>query len=137
MRGFLGRTEPDPLTLAEPSAGAGGIMVGRRVFGDEPLRRPPPPLHEVLESNEEGALVRIRVEGPAGATGLEVLGDFTFWEPRAMSRDGDHWTLEIQILSGTHHFGFLADGDWYLPENVPDLVSDEWGRTNATLVIEG
>jgi hypothetical protein len=68
---------------------------------------------------------------------MDLLGDFTLWEPQAMSRDGDGWAIEIRIPSGTHHFGFLADGEWYLPENVPDLVSDEWGRKNATLVIEG
>jgi hypothetical protein len=82
-------------------------------------------------------MVRIRVKGPAGAEALDVLGDFTLWEPRAMDRDGDSWTIETTIPVGTHHFGFLADGEWYLPENVPDQVSDEWGRKNATLVIEG
>jgi hypothetical protein len=137
MRGFLGRTEPDPLTLAEPSAGAGGVLVGRRLLGSKPLGRPSPPLHEVLGSIPEGARVRIRVKGPAAAEALDVLGDFTLWEPRAMDRDGDSWTIEITIPVGTHHFGFLADGEWYLPENVPDQVSDEWGRKNATLVIEG
>ena len=52
-------------------------------------------------------------------------------------RDGDEWVGRLTIEPGTHHFGFLADGEWFLPEDTPDTVPDEWGRTNATIVIEG
>jgi hypothetical protein len=54
-----------------------------------------------------------------------------------MVRDGSRWRVRLNIPPGTHHFGFLADGIWYLPEDAPDTVPDEWGRRNATLVIEG
>jgi hypothetical protein len=67
---------------------------------------------------------------------VEILGDFTLWEPLPMRADGTRWSVQLQIPEGTHHFGFLADGDWYLPEDAPDSVADEWGRKNATIVIE-
>ena len=136
LRGFLGRTEPDPLTLAEPGGGMGGILVGRRVFGRGPLPPPAPPLHNVLVRGGSTATVELHVTPPRGAREVELLGDFTLWEPVSMGRDGSVWKVELEIPFGTHHFGFLVDGEWYLPEDAPDAVSDEWGRRNATLVIE-
>jgi hypothetical protein len=136
FRGFLGRTEPDPLTLAEPGGGAGGLLLGKRLLGRDPLPPAKPPLHEVLEQREGGATVQIRVQPPGGIRQVEILGDFTFWEPVEMRRDGDAWVVELEIPEGAHHFGFLVDGAWFLPEDAPDAVPDEWGRRNATLVVE-
>jgi hypothetical protein len=44
--------------------------------------------------------------------------------------------MDVDVPDGIYNFGFLADGSWYLPEDAPDAVADEWGRKNATLVIE-
>ncbi|MFO8172907.1 MAG: glycogen-binding domain-containing protein [Longimicrobiales bacterium] len=136
LRGFLGKSEPDPLTLAEPGGGSGGLMVGRRLWGRDPLPPARAPLHEVLDSAPGASRVRIHVRPPRETEEVQVLGDFTLWEPVSMERDGDRWVVEMRISEGVHHFGFLADGEWYVPEEAPDTVSDEWGRTNATLVIE-
>ena len=54
-----------------------------------------------------------------------------------MSRQGDRWLVEVDVAPGTHHFGFLIDNEWYVPDDAPDVVLDEWGRKSATLVIEG
>lgn len=136
LRGFLGKSEPDPLTLAEPGGGSGGVMVGRRIWGGDPLPPPKPPLHEVLGKEDGATTIRIRVNAPGGTRIMEVMGDFTLWDPLPMERDGDSWVVVLEVSEGVHHFGFLADGDWFLPEEAPDAVSDEWGRKNATLVID-
>jgi len=135
LRGFLGRTEPDPLTLAEPGGGSGGLLIGRRIVGRDPLPPPRPPLHQVLEYSGGAAVVEIHVETPRGTGRVELIGDFTLWEPVPMETDGTRWSVQLEIPEGTHHFGFLADGDWFLPEDAPDAVPDEWGRKNATMVI--
>jgi hypothetical protein len=136
FRGFLGRTEPDPLTLAEPGGGAGGVLLGRRLWGRDPLPPPKPSIHTILESNETSSVVEIRIEAPRGTDSVELLGDFTLWEPVPMEHSGGVWVARVEIPVGTHHFGFLADDEWFLPEDVPDAVPDEWGRKNATIVIE-
>jgi len=136
FRGFLGRTEPDPLTLAEPGGGSGGILLGRRILGRDPLPPPRSPLHRVLEYSDVAAVVEIHVEVPRGTRQVELIGDFTLWEPLPMEADGTRWSVQLEIPEGTHHFGFLADGEWFLPEDAPDSVADEWGRKNTTIVIE-
>jgi hypothetical protein len=136
LRGFLGRTEPDPLMLAEPSAGAGGLFVARRILGTGPLGETPPSLHEIVEYSTGLATVRFEINPPSGVEHVGILGDFSYWEPIPMVRKDDVWTVELEVSVGTYHFGFMVDGEWYVPAQAPDLVSDEWGRMNATLVIE-
>ena len=65
------------------------------------------------------------------------MGDFSLWDSVPMRRDGDRWTAVLDIANGTHHFGFLVDDEWFVPDDAPDVVPDEWGRRSATLVIEG
>ena len=136
LRGFLGRSEPDPMTLAEPGSGSGGLLLGRTVYrGVTTTRRAS--LYQVVGSTETGARVRISVIAPATATRVEVMGDFSLWNPVPMSREKDRWTAVLEIGNGTHHFGFLVDDEWFVPDDASDVVPDEWGRRSATLVIEG
>ena len=136
LRGFLGRSEPDPLTLAEPGSGSGGLLLGRVIYrGSTTPRRAS--LYQVLGSTATGATVRIWVTAPATATRVEVMGDFSLWDAVPMERDRDRWTAVLEIGKGTHHFGFMVDDEWFVPDDAPDVVPDEWGRKSATLVIEG
>lgn len=139
VRGFVGRSEPDPLTLAEPGRGGGGALLGVRLAGSDGSAGGTyrsRSLHQVLGPAAEGSRVRFTLRAP-GATEVALLGDFTLWEPVAMARDGEDWVVEVTVPSGTHHFGFTTDGEWHLPEDAPDAVPDEWGRRSATLVVEG
>lgn len=132
-RGFAGRSAPDPLTLADPGRGGGGVLIGRRVAGSAGEGRAD--LFEIGEAVDGGASVRFRLVAP-GAAAVTVLGDFTLWDPVPMEPDDDGWTVTVTVPAGVHHFGFLVDGTWQVPEDAPDQVPDEWGRKNATLVIE-
>jgi len=137
LRGIGGRPEPDPLLLAEPGRQATGALVGRRIYRktEEPSRRY---LYELVDESEAGARVRFSVQASApSVTKVELLGDFTLWEPVPMSAREGRWSVTVIVPPGTHHFGFLVDGVWFLPDDAADTVPDEWGRRSATLVIEG
>ncbi len=125
-----GRTDPDPLVQSEPG-GQGGLVIGRRLvrFGPTAGKRV-----VVLGEMSGGASALFRVENQA-AQRVEVLGDFSSWEPKAMARDGRAWILEIPLTPGTYHFGFLVDGEWFVPADAPGQVSDDWGQMNATIVV--
>jgi hypothetical protein len=136
LRGFMGRSEPDPLTLAEPGSGSGGLLVGRSLYA----RAPGPqrsPSHEVMAETPAGAVVRMSIAAPAGAERVDLVGDFTLWEAVPMRRENGRWVIEVNVGPGTHHFGYLIDDEWFVPEDEENVVADEWGRTNAILVIEG
>ena len=125
-----GRTDPDPLVRSEPG-GQGGLVIGRRLVRFDPGGATPV---VVLRSTSGGAAAQFRVEDRA-AQQIEVLGDFSGWEPQAMVQDGSDWVLEIPLAAGTYHFGFLVDGEWFVPEGAPGRVSDDWGQMNATIVV--
>jgi hypothetical protein len=137
LRGFVGKSEPDPLTLAEPGSGSGGVLLGRSLYRKELDLEEAVVPYEVVSEATETARVRIRIDAPAGATRVDVLGDFTLWDAVPMRRDGNGWTAEVDVPYGTHHYGFLVDDEWYVPEDTQDVVPDEWGRLSAILVIEG
>ena len=117
-----GRTDPDPLVRSQPG-GQRGLIVGRRLVRFGPRG-----------ATSGGAAARFRLENQA-AQRIEVLGDFSGWEPQAMLQDGRAWVLEIPLAAGTYHFGFLVDGEWFVPEGAPGQVSDDWGQMNATIVV--
>ncbi|GMR12578.1 MAG: hypothetical protein BMS9Abin29_0768 [Gemmatimonadota bacterium] len=125
-----GRTDPDPLIDTQPGA-QGGVVLARSLvtFG-------PGPSSELvtLEEDPVGAIARFMLDTPGG-TRVQVMGDFSAWEPVEMRKEGQHWVVEIPVESGTHHFGFLVDGEWFVPETASGRVSDEWGRVNATLLV--
>ncbi len=125
-----GRTDPDPLVQSQPG-GQGGLVIGRRLVRFGP-GGPTPVV--ILRSTTGGVAARFRLEDQV-AEQVEVLGDFSGWEPQAMVRDGQAWVLEIPLAAGTYHFGFLVDGEWFVPESAPGQVSDDWGQVNATIVV--
>lgn len=137
VRGFFGRTDPDPLTLAQPGSGSGGVLVGRSLYASDESVGTTSALHQIVRAGPSAARVRFTVEPPASATAVALLGDFTLWDPVAMTLDDGAWVVEIDVPNGTHHFGFLVDDEWYVPADASDVVPDEWGRRSATLVIEG
>jgi hypothetical protein len=137
VRGFFGRTDPDPLTLAQPGSGSGGVLVGRSLYASEGSVPEASSLHEIVRAGPFTARVRFTVEPPASPTAVAVLGDFTLWDPVAMTLDDGAWVVEMDVPRGTHHFGFLVDDEWYVPDDANDVAPDEWGRPSATLVIEG
>lgn len=137
LRGFYGRTDPDPLTLAQPGSGGGGFLVGRSLMNTDSRSATSLAAYEIVEYGDATSRVRLAVTPLSAATRVQLLGDFTLWEPLEMTQDGSRWTLEVPVPPGTHHFGFLVDDEWYVPADIPDVAPDEWGRLTATLVIEG
>jgi len=137
VRGFLGKSAPDPLTLAEPGSGSAGLVLAVNLYSSDPADGGAPLPYQVLADSEDVARVRIRVDAPDGAREVAVLGDFTVWEPVVMRRSGGEWVADVDVPHGTHHYGFLVDDEWYVPDDTQDVVPDEWGRLSAILVIEG
>jgi Glycogen recognition site of AMP-activated protein kinase len=127
-----GRSAPDPLLRTEPGR-QGWMTVGRVLKRFGPAPRVP---LLTLEPSEGGATVRFRIDG-GEATKVEILGDFTGWEPREMNNEGGtRWTITLEIPNGTHHFGFMLNGTWFVPDTAPGRVADDWGQVNATVVVQ-
>jgi Glycogen recognition site of AMP-activated protein kinase len=127
-----GRSAPDPLLRTEPGR-QGWLTVGRVLKRFGPAPRVP---LLTLEPSDAGAVARFRIDGGA-AEKVELIGDFTDWEPVELSEGrGSVWTVTMALPPGTHHFGFLLDGTWFVPDSAPGRVADDWGQVNATVVVQ-
>ncbi len=134
LRAEVGRDTRDPL-YGTPGSFGGSVAVSLRLAHATPAGRPNL-VAELGPARGDGRIARFRLHAPrAHAVGL--AGDFTDWRPRPLVRDGEDWVLELTLGPGLHHFAFVVDGrDWTVPRDAPGVAADEWGRQNATLVIE-
>lgn len=73
---------------------------------------------EVREAREGERTIVIRA---AGIESVEIMGDFTEWEPRALTRYGrDHWQITLPLSPGVHEINVRLDhGKWRSPPGVP------------------
>jgi hypothetical protein len=123
-----GRYGPDPL-LDSPAAGSlgAGVSLGLARLGSQPDLT-----WEVLEDGRLTLVLSLRA--PAAGT-VECAGEFTSWEKVPMLSDGNAWRVTLPIAPGVYHFGFFVDGEWYVPPGAPGLTEDDWGETQATIIV--
>ncbi len=127
--GSGGRSEPDPL-VGTPAATyaiavASHPLVSRASEATD--------LYRVVRSGPRPTVLFTLRAPDAGHVAL--VGDFNRWKPLAMHRRDGRWTIRVRVAPGTYHFGFMVDGKWFVPPDAPGIVSDAWGRDNATLVV--
>lgn len=89
-----------------------------------------------IDVNVRGDSLRIVTVRLRSAKTVELMADFTEWEPVSMSQlpNGD-WMIEQVIAPGTHHIAIRMDGgEWVAPPNLP-RVTDEFGGEVGLLIV--
>ena len=77
----------------------------------------------------------LHIRAPRART-VEVQGDFTGWEPKALTPGPDGWyTLDTPIPGGTYQMNVRLDGGEWLPPPSLTTVRDEFGGTTGVLVV--
>lgn len=84
-----------------------------------------------------GSDERTLVVRAGGIERIEVMGSFTNWEPRVLTRYGrDHWELTVPIAMGLHEINIRIDGGkWRPPPGLPTR-RDGFNGEVGLLVIE-
>jgi 1,4-alpha-glucan branching enzyme len=59
---------------------------------------------------------------------VEVMGDFSDWQPVVLERaSGGVWTVDLSMSTGLHHINVRIDGGpWQIPSGLP-TSADEFG----------
>lgn len=126
------RRQPDPLLAIAPSADLSTTL--RREFTFTVGSRAAPVYQFGQRADDGRRMVEFRLRRP-DAEEVQVVGGFSDWNPVPMDRTDGSWTARVPVAPGVYHFGFRVDGEWVIPERAPGIVSDDWGRQNATLVV--
>lgn len=123
-----GRSDPDPL-LGTPSGDFVASDVSWRVVVPDPAAGLP-----VRVVDPRRGRVAFRLEGE-DAERVVVAGDFSGWSEVPLERRDGTWFVELILDPGLYHYGFLVDGEWYVPEDAPGRTEDEWGRPTAVFLV--
>jgi hypothetical protein len=71
-----------------------------------------------------------------GATRVELVGDWTTWQPVPLRRAPDGgWVMRVTLARGVYRFNLVVDGNrWIVPDGVA-AVDDGFGGRMALLVV--
>jgi hypothetical protein len=116
----------------------GRLSRARRI--NEPLDLLLPPIRPgapglAFERLGDGS-ARITV-GNVDAQRVELMGDFTGWEPIALPRSGEReWAATLPVPAGIHRVNLRVDGgQWIVPPGLPSST-DEFGGAAGILIVE-
>jgi hypothetical protein len=71
-----------------------------------------------------------------GASRVDLVGDWTAWQPVPLERMPDgRWALRVRLTTGVHRFNLVVDGTrWIVPDGVA-AVNDGFGGKTSLLVV--
>jgi hypothetical protein len=101
---------------------AGGLGAG--LAAHEAAAAPP-------EATEDGILFTYV---DATASEVYLAGSFNDWATTAapMTREGDTWSLVLELAPGSHEYKFVVDGQWIADPDNPVTVGD-YGNSGITV----
>jgi hypothetical protein len=125
--------------LADPTRGVGAAeytTLAIRLSGRSRATPPPAPGSAVRVAVERDSsdLVVVRVSAPM-ASRVDVMGDFSDWDPIALERRDGEWQMTRAIPPGSHRLLVRIDGGpWRPPGNLPTIADDFGGRVGLLVV---
>ena len=80
--------------------------------------------------------VQFRLEAGA-ASDVALAGSFSDWQPtHGMQQAADGvWTILVPLPPGVHDYGFVVDGDRWVPDPYAPHVDDGFGGVNSRLTV--
>ena len=104
--------------------------------GTLPRRRGPSVAAAFEARSLSNGTVLLRLRAP-GARTVEVMGDFTDWQPVALVRgDSNLWELRLTMPPGQHRLNVRIDGGpWTAPAGTA-VIDDDFGGTVGLFVLE-
>ncbi len=82
------------------------------------------------------APVTFRCDAP-GAGKVCLAGEFNSWSDSAnpMTKDGDAWTLVMNLAPGSYMYKFVVDGNWKQDAGNPEAAPDGFGGNNSVMKV--
>jgi hypothetical protein len=110
------------------------ITVGIRLKEPSPIATRAMRSRPIIQVAEDTSGQVLRVRAP-GARRVEVMGDFTEWEPIELTAAGDVFSRAVRLSPGTHRVVVRLDGGAWLPAANTPAVDDDFGGRVGLLVV--
>ncbi|HEY0671514.1 MAG TPA: glycogen-binding domain-containing protein [Longimicrobiales bacterium] len=81
-------------------------------------------------------LVEFRLDAP-NAHQVQLAGNFSDWKPvHTLKRAGSGtWTVVVPMTPGVHSYGFVIDGERWVPDPMAPAVADGFGGVNSQIAV--
>jgi hypothetical protein len=91
---------------------------------------------ERVDIRATGDSLRVVIVRQPAASRVEIVGDFTDWEPVEMAgAPNGEWRIERVIAPGPHRMAIRVDGGpWRVPSNLPHVADDFGGEVGIVIV---
>jgi hypothetical protein len=117
------------------AAAAGVVAMVARPRGEPSLRATP----TITAQRPESTFVRFELYAP-DARSVSLAGSFNRWNagatPLVRVRSG-LWTATVALPPGTSQYGFIVDGQRWIPDPAAPSVDDGFGRRNSVIAVPG
>jgi hypothetical protein len=98
---------------------------------------PPAP---AVAQRAESVFVRFELYAPA-ARSVNLAGSFNRWNagttPLVRVDGSGLWTVTVPLPPGTAQYGFMVDGQRWVPDPAAPSVDDGFGRRNSVVAVPG
>ena len=131
-----------PADIEQRLPGGRYATIALRVASRQPLAprgtpviaRPLASTFQVVPVDDSARVVRMHVPG---ARKVELMGDFTDWQPIALTRVGiDRWEARVALRAGAHRLNVrIDDGEWGVPPGVT-AITDDFSGVVGVLVVQ-
>lgn len=111
-----------------------GVFLGLMLLTDLPLT----PRLETINSSSSKKIELVFCPSSQNPRTVAVAGDFSSWDYLHMEKVQDScWSITIEIKPGRYQYGFLIDGEQWVPDpGSLRQVSDGFGGVNSVLIVE-
>jgi len=81
-------------------------------------------------------LVQFRIDAPE-ARQVALVGEFTNWQPIYPMKRSEPgiWTVVVPLEPGVHDYGFVVDGERWVPDPLAPSVEDGFGGLNSRIAV--
>jgi hypothetical protein len=113
---------------------SGGALLGGALT-PSPLT-PAPSLAAAADAPAGAIYVQFRLEA-GSASDVALAGSFSDWQPtHGMQQSVDGvWTILVPLPPGVHDYGFIVDGERWVPDPYAPQVDDGFGGVNSRLTV--
>ena len=112
---------------------SGGAILGSAL---SPFAASSPTIASAPEDQSGPIYVQFRLEA-GSATDVALAGSFSDWQPtHGMQQSVDGvWTILVPLPPGVHDYGFIIDGERWVPDPYAPQVDDGFGGVNSRLTV--
>ena len=91
----------------------------------------------MFQKGRKHGTVSFSIRPAQGASNVFLAGDFTDWQPVAMRRRRDVFSVTVPVPPGTHEYKFIAEGRWRIDPDHSDWAVNSYGTVNSVVTVNG